>query len=207
MQTATKLTFCRIFCAPVFFVLYFLPVWFGQFLFLSAFSVYIMLPLLIFAELTDYFDGQYARSHDQVSGFGKVFDPFADVFLNITVFLCLVLSGYMPGVILLLIIYREISMTFIRLVAIQEGVAIGARKGGKTKTVLYIISGFFALTIESALRLNLLAPDAPVVKMCKLAGIGLFVLCLAASYVSFADYLIHFRSVLLKKGKSQSGAG
>jgi CDP-diacylglycerol--glycerol-3-phosphate 3-phosphatidyltransferase len=178
-----------------------MPVWLEQFSFLSSLSVYIMIPLLIFAEITDYLDGQYARAHNTVSGFGKVFDPFADVFLNVTVFFCLVLTDYMPAIILLLIIYREISMTFIRLVAIQEGVAIGARKGGKTKTVLYILSGFFALAIESALRLNLLVPEAPLVRICKLIALVLFILCLAASYISFADYLIHFRGLLVKKDK------
>jgi CDP-diacylglycerol--glycerol-3-phosphate 3-phosphatidyltransferase len=157
-----------------------------------------MVPLLIFAELTDYYDGKYARKHNQVTDFGKVFDPFADVFLNVTVFFCLVLSGYMPGFILLFIIYREISMTFIRLVAIQEGVAIGARKGGKTKTVLYIASSFAALAIESALRLGLLEADDFLVKVGKIAALALFILCLIVSYISFADYLIVFRKVLVK---------
>jgi CDP-diacylglycerol--glycerol-3-phosphate 3-phosphatidyltransferase len=198
METATKITFCRIFCAPVFFIIYFLPVWLRQFPFLLPVSVYLMIPVLAFAEFTDYLDGKYARDHNQVSDFGKVFDPFADVFLNVTVFFCLVLSGYMPAVILLLIIYREISMTFIRLVAIQEGVAIGARKGGKTKTVLYIVSCFFTLTIESALRLGLFsAADFPV-RAAKLVSLALFILCLVLSYISFADYLICFRKVLIK---------
>ena len=201
MQTATKLTFCRIFCAPFFFLLYFLPHWLISIHSLPAISVCLMIPLLAFAEFTDYLDGKYARKHNQVSNFGKVFDPFADVFLNITAFFCLVLSGYMPAIILLLIIYREISMTFIRLVAIQEGVAIGARKGGKTKTVLYIISSFFALCIESALRIGLLAPEDPMVKIGKIIGFVLFTLCLAISYISFVDYLIAFRSVLLNKNK------
>ena len=201
MQIATKFTFCRIFCAPVFFLIYHLPVWFGKFPVLSPVSVYIMLPLLVFGELTDYFDGKYARKHNQVSDFGKVFDPFADVFLNITVFFCLVLSAYMPAFILLLIIYREISMTFIRLVAIQEGVAIGARKGGKTKTVLYIISSFAALVIESALRLDLIKPEDPLVKTGKIVCIALFSLCLFVSYASFVDYLICFKNVLVKKSK------
>ena len=199
MQTATKFTFCRIICAPVFFIFYFLPVWFNKFTFLESLSVFIMLPLLIFAELTDYYDGKYARKHNQVSDFGKVFDPFADVFLNVTVFFCLVLSGYMPGFILLLIIYREISMTFIRLVAIQEGVAIGARKGGKTKTVLYVVSCFAALGIESALRLGLLETESFPVKAGKIASLALFFICLALSYVSFVDYLIVFRKVLIKR--------
>jgi CDP-diacylglycerol--glycerol-3-phosphate 3-phosphatidyltransferase len=198
METATKITFCRIFCAPIFFILYFLPDWLRQFPFLLPVSVYVMIPVLLFAEFTDYLDGKYARDHNQVSGFGKVFDPFADVFLNVTVFFCLVLSGYMPAIILLLIIYRELSMTFIRLVAIQEGVAIGARKGGKTKTVLYIISCFFALAIESALRLGRLSADDFLITAGKFVSLGLFVLCLVLSYTSFIDYLICFRKVLIK---------
>ena len=201
MQTATKFTFCRIICAPFFFLIYFLPQWLKYYHSLSAISVYLMIPLLAFAEFTDYLDGKYARNHNQVSNFGKVFDPFADVFLNITVFFCLVLSGYMSALILLLIIYREISMTFIRLVAIQEGVAIGARKGGKTKTVLYIISSFSALVIESALRIGLLAPEDSTVKTGKIICFGLFILCLVVSYISFVDYLIAFWNVLLNKKK------
>jgi CDP-diacylglycerol--glycerol-3-phosphate 3-phosphatidyltransferase len=201
MQIATKLTFCRIFSAPVFFILYFLPDWLKGVSFLPALSTLTMIPLLAFAEYTDYLDGKYARKYGQVSNFGKVFDPFADVFLNITVFFCLVLSGYMPAIILLLIIYREISMTFIRMVAIQEGVAIGARKGGKTKTVLYIISCFFTLAVEGSLRLGLFnAGDLPI-RAGKIASLALFVLCLALSYISFIDYLINFKNVLLKKSK------
>jgi len=198
MKTATKITFCRIFCAPFFFIIYFLPAWLRQFPFLLPVSVFIMIPILAFAEFTDYLDGKYARNHNQVSDFGKVFDPFADVFLNVTVFLCLVLSGYMPAVILLFIIYREISMTFIRLVAIQEGVAIGARKGGKTKTVLYIISCFFTLAIESALRLRLFSADDFLVRAGKVVSLALFILCLVLSYISFVDYLINFRKVFIK---------
>ena len=196
MQTATKFTFCRIFCAPVFFVLYCAPIWAGERG--AAFfpiSVYIMLPLLIFAQITDYLDGKYARLLNQVSDFGKAFDPFADVFLNITVFFCLFVSGYMPAVILLLIVYRELSMTFVRFAAVQQGVAIGARPGGKTKTVLYIASAFYALAVECSLRLGLLAPDTGVLHPLKTVALVLFILCLAASYISFADYLFHFRKL------------
>ena len=199
MQTANKFTLCRIICAPVFFILFFLPVWLRQFPFLAPLSVYLMLPFLAFAEFTDYLDGKYARILHQVSDFGRVFDPFADVLLNITVFFCLVLSGYMPSFILLLIIYREFCMTFIRLVAIQDGVTIGARMGGKTKTVLYILSSFFALAIESALRLGLFNSEDSPVKTAKLVCLALFILCLALSYISFGDYLINFRKVLIKK--------
>jgi len=199
MQLATKFTFCRIISAPFFFVLYFLPDWLKGISFLPALSTFLIIPLLAFAEYTDYLDGKYARKLNQVSNFGKVFDPFADVFLNITVFFCLVLSGYMPAIILLLIIYREISMTFIRMAAMQEGVAIGASKGGKIKTVIYIISCFFALAIEGSLRIRLFDPAAMPIRIGKIISLVLFIICLVLSYISFIDYLINFKNVLIKK--------
>jgi CDP-diacylglycerol---glycerol-3-phosphate 3-phosphatidyltransferase len=184
-------------------VLYFLPLWFPQSPVLAEFSVRLMIPLLLLAEFTDYLDGKFARDNNQVSNFGKIFDPFADVFLNLTVFFCLLISGYMPPVVFLLILYREISITFIRLVAMQKSVAIGARKGGKIKTVLYIVSGFFALFVESALRLGLFSDDYFIFKNFKTISLALFIICLIVSYVSFVDYFINFRSILISKDKTQ----
>jgi CDP-diacylglycerol---glycerol-3-phosphate 3-phosphatidyltransferase len=203
MKIANILTFSRIFCAPVFSVLYFLPLWFPQFPVFTRLSVYIMIPLLLLAEFTDYLDGKFARDNNEVSNFGKIFDPFADVFLNLTVFFCLAFSGYLPPVVFLLILYREISIIFIRLVAMQKGMAIGARKGGKIKTVLYIISSFFALFIESALRLKLFNNDYFIFKNSKAIYLALFIICLLVSYVSFADYLFNFKNVLVSKDKTQ----
>jgi len=203
MKIANILTFCRVFCAPVFFVLYSLPIWLPESPIFAEFSVHFMIPLLLLAEFTDYLDGKFARDNNQVSNFGKIFDPFADVFLNLTVFFCLTMSAYMPPVVFLLIVYREISITFIRLVAMQKGVAIGARKGGKIKTVLYIVSGFFALFVESALRLGLFNNDYFIFKNFKTISLALFIICLIVSYVSFADYFINFRSILVSKDKTQ----
>jgi CDP-diacylglycerol--glycerol-3-phosphate 3-phosphatidyltransferase len=202
MKIANIFTLCRIFLAPVFFVLYFLPLWFPQFPAFARISVYFMIPLLLCAEFTDYLDGKFARDNNEVSNFGKIFDPFADVFLNLTVFFCLVMGGYMPPLIFLLILYREISITFMRLVAMQKGVAIGARKGGKIKTVLYIASGFFALFVESALRLRLFNDGYFVFKNFKAISTALFTVCLIVSYVSFADYFINFRNILASKDKA-----
>jgi CDP-diacylglycerol--glycerol-3-phosphate 3-phosphatidyltransferase len=109
----------------------------------------------------------------------------------------------MPPVVFLLIMYREISITFVRLVAMQKGVAIGARRGGKIKTVLYIVSGFFALFVESASRLQLFSGDYFFFKNNKAISLALFIVCLIVSYASFVDYLISFRSVLVKKDKVQ----
>ena len=42
--------------------------------------MWLSLAVFVIASLTDYIDGQIARKHNQVSDFGKLFDPFADVF-------------------------------------------------------------------------------------------------------------------------------
>ena len=85
MNLSNKFTFTRIIFAPILFLLYNIPIWTGKFAFIS---LIIALPLLVFAEFTDYLDGHYARKHNVVSDFGKLFDPFADVILHLTSFVC-----------------------------------------------------------------------------------------------------------------------
>ena len=190
MSLANKFTMSRVLLAPVFFIVFFIPSLFPS---AGVLSVCIMIPLLIFMELTDFFDGYFARKMGEVSDFGKVFDPFGDVLVHLTTFFCFVLTGYMNPLIFILIFYREFSMLFLRLVAIRQGVAIGARKGGKAKTVLYVIAGFLSLFLECAARLGF---ELPNLKAFAVAGTVLYALCLAAAYVSFLDYLLTFRKLL-----------
>ena len=84
-------------------------------------------------------------------------------------------------------------MFFLRLVAIRQGVAIGARKGGKTKTVLYVAAGFLSLFVECTVRLGFELPHRGGFEV---AGTVLYLLCLLAAYVSFLDYLLTFRKLL-----------
>lgn len=191
MKIADIFTLIRIILAPVFLVIYFLPLWFGVG---EVASVWILIPLIIFAEFTDFLDGYFARRNNQVSDFGKLFDPFADVFLHLTVFFCYTLSGYVSPFILLLFVYREFGMLFVRLLAAKKGVAIGARKGGKFKTVIYVVAGFFSLFLESARRLGFVLPESLMY-----VGYGFYILGLLASYISFIDYLVHFIPVIKKE--------
>lgn len=199
MKLSNKFTLSRVLFAPVFFILYYVPIWTGNFEKLSAF---LMIPLLIVFQFTDFLDGYYARKKNEVSDFGKLFDPFADVMLNLTIFFCALnsvnkeLGAYMPIVILLLILYREFSMTFLRMISVSKGVAIAARKGGKFKTVFYITTAFFVLVCESAMRLGFdLNAYLPQIKITSLV---LFIICLILSYASFLDYIKNFASVLKK---------
>ena len=195
MKLSNTFTFIRILYAPIFLILYFLPIWTGI---PSAISLIISIPLLIFAEFTDYLDGHYARKRNEVSDFGKMFDPFADVFLHLSTFVCYMFSagtmgGYVNPVIFILLMWREISQNFLRMVAAKQGTAIAARKGGKLKTVMYVAAEFYCVFLELLVRLNFV-PDC--MGILKYVAIGLFVVCVILSYVSFIDYLIHFGKVL-----------
>lgn len=193
MKLADFFTTVRIVLAPVFFILFFIPVWTGHG---AVISVWILIPLFAFMEFTDFLDGYYARKANQVSDFGKLYDPFADVLANLTVLFCFVLTGFLPAVLFLVILYREIAISFIRMLASRKGVAIGARKGGKTKTFLYVVSASVSLAIVSAERLgwSLGAADGPA----RAINLALYVLAVIVSVASFIDYVVHFSSLLRK---------
>ena len=195
MKLSNKFTFSRMILSPVFFLLYFIPIWTGMF---YKVSVCIAIPLLAFMEFTDFLDGHYARKHNEVSDFGKLFDPFADVMVHLATFLCFMFSvspngGYMKPVIFILILYREMTMNFLRMIAIKQGTAIAARKGGKFKTVMYVVSGFYALLLETFVRFGF---EPACFGTLKLVSLILFIICLLCAYISFIDYLVHFGKVL-----------
>ncbi len=194
MKLSNKITLSRAVFAPFFFLIYNIPLWTNSSILLKI-SACIMIPLLAVFELTDYWDGHYARKYGEVSDFGKLFDPFADVMLNLTVFMCAVSSRYMPIVLFVLILYREFSQSFLRMVASKKGVAIAAKKGGKLKTVFYIISGFFFLTAESYARLGFTFLPDVVISAFNIVVKSLFVVCVLLSWGSFVDYIKSFYSM------------
>jgi CDP-diacylglycerol--glycerol-3-phosphate 3-phosphatidyltransferase len=156
MTLADKITSVRLVLAPLFFVVYLLPVFFPR---LSADLVRLTVPVLwglfIVSEISDMFDGMVARRRKEVSDFGKLFDPFADTLVQITYFLCFVMDGIFPVILLLLVLYREFGILFLRNLMLKKGVAMGARLGGKIKTVTYIIAGAAALLAVSFRRFGI----------------------------------------------------
>lgn len=205
MKTSNKFTLVRVIAAPIFFVIYFLPMWIykdaasGKML--SILSVCILIPFLAFAEITDYLDGHFARKHGEVSDFGKMFDPFADVFLHLSAFTCFVFAGLMHPVLFVLIFYREFGQNFLRMVAAKQGTAIAARKGGKLKTVFYVASCFVALAVTGLYRFGFVEKFALNETVLKCITNGFFAVCVLLSYISFIDYLKNFGSVLKDAAK------
>ena len=153
MTVSNRFTLFRAVFAPVFYLIFNLPVWLNSHT-LGVISACIMIPLLAIAEITDYWDGHYARKYNEVSDFGKLFDPFADVVLNLTVFMCAVSAGCMPFVFFVLIFYREFSQTFLRMAALKKGFAIAAgeirKLADESKQTITQITSFIKSIKESA---------------------------------------------------------
>lgn len=70
--------------------------------------------LFCLAGLTDYLDGKIARMQGGCTPFGKFIDPLADKVLVISVLTALTISGEIPLWMVLLIVIREILVTFLR---------------------------------------------------------------------------------------------
>jgi CDP-diacylglycerol--glycerol-3-phosphate 3-phosphatidyltransferase len=191
MKLADKVTSVRIILAPLFFALYFLPVLFPSRLAgASRWTIPLLWALFIIAELTDMFDGMAARKRKEVSDFGKLYDPFADTLMQITLFFCFVIDGIFPAALFLLILYREFGIQFIRNLMLRKGIALGARIGGKIKTVLYIAAAALALLAVSFGRLG---RDERLYGAVKTAALIVFCVSALISVISFADYFVVYK--------------
>jgi CDP-diacylglycerol--glycerol-3-phosphate 3-phosphatidyltransferase len=190
MTLADKITTLRIILAPVFFVVYFLPVFLPSLPGGAPWNIAALWGVFIIAELTDMFDGMAARKRKEVSSFGKLFDPFADTLLQITLFLCFVIDGVFPAPLFLLVLYREFGIQFVRNLMLRKGIAMGARVGGKIKTVSYIAAAGLALLAVSVQRLGM---EESAYNAVKCAALIVFAVSALISVISFADYVLVYR--------------
>ncbi|CEM63208.1 CDP-diacylglycerol--glycerol-3-phosphate 3-phosphatidyltransferase [Treponema phagedenis] len=191
MRLSNFFTVLRLILAPLFFILYFLPVQFGLD---RRFFLVVIIPLFVFMELTDFFDGYYARKRNQVSNFGKLFDPFADVLANLTVMFCFTLDGFLPSLLFLIILYRELSIMFLRMLARGEGITIAAKMGGKLKTVSYIVASGFSLFILILIAFFSL-PES-IVRYFIIVNYCLYGLASVLSVLSFLSYYNGYKKAL-----------
>ena len=195
MTLADKFTTSRLVMAPAFFAVYLLP----RFSFVEGpalWSLPILWILYIVSEVTDLIDGKVARKRGEVSDFGRLYDPFADTLVQITFFLCFVVDGILPAFLLLIVIYREFSILFIRNLLLKRGITLGARMGGKIKTVSYIVVVGFALLASSLLRLGW---SDMLSHWAGLTATVLFSISVIISVASFIDYFIIFMKNSAKK--------
>ena len=191
MTQADKLTSVRLVFAPVFFILFFLQDWFPSTEAWNIWLVPLLWVLFIVAELTDLFDGMLARARNEVSDFGKLYDPFADTLARMTYFLCFVVAGILPALLFIVVLYREFGILFLRLQFMKKGIAMGARMAGKIKAVTYMLAGGFALIESSIARFS---PTHPLVAWARWAAVSVFAISVVIALLSFVDYWRQYKA-------------
>ena len=104
--------------------------------------------LFIAAAVTDMLDGKIARREGLITDFGKFIDPIADKFMVIGALFVILLKfeeieffKYFMVAALIIIVFRELAITSIRLVASKSSsVVLAADTLGKVKTVTQIVA-------------------------------------------------------------------
>ena len=98
------------------------------------------------ASITDYLDGYLARKWQVVTNFGKFADPMADKLLVMTAFIMLIQLDFVPAWIAAVIICRELAVTGLRLLLVENGgTVLAAAMPGKIKTFSQMFAILFLL--------------------------------------------------------------
>ena len=106
----------------------------------SISSLYLIAGIIfVVASLTDLIDGKYARSHNMVTDLGKMLDAIADKVLVNSVLIILSAQGYIPTVVAVVVIVRDVIVDAIKMEAAHKGKVVAAIKSGKWKTATLMV--------------------------------------------------------------------
>jgi len=145
MNPAIALTLSRIVIAPFF-----------AMVFIRSFTapsplvwLWTAIGLVVLIELSDAFDGRVARARNQVTDFGKLFDPAADSISRQTIFLSFMVCKphIIPLWVFLIFLYRDAFLSVLRMWCAYHGIVLAARRAGKLKAVVQAIGAFCVLFV------------------------------------------------------------
>ncbi|MCI8828684.1 MAG: CDP-diacylglycerol--glycerol-3-phosphate 3-phosphatidyltransferase [Ruminiclostridium sp.] len=169
MNTANKLTLARVVAIPLFIVLLYWD---------FPHHLWVALGVFILASITDFVDGYVARHYNQITDFGKFMDPLADKLLVMSAMAWFVEAGWMPAWAFFIVIARELAVTGMRLVAVEQGRVIAAGKSGKVKTASTMVG----------ICLMLAFPTEPLILICT-------IVILVTTVYSGVEYFVQNRDV------------
>ena len=137
MNVPILLTWARVIAIPLLVAIYYAP-----------FSNYAMMRdvlatvLFVVAAVTDWLDGYLARKWNQTSAFGAFLDPVADKLLVAACLIVLVHDQRVHGLIALIIIGREITISALRkwMASIGARTAVAVNQLGKWKTAVQMVA-------------------------------------------------------------------
>lgn len=189
MNLPNRLTLIRICMIPLFILLLSCSINMGVVVWLgTTIQITRIVAAVIFAVacITDFLDGQIARRQHLVTNFGKFADPLADKMIVMSAFIILVSFGYVPAWVAAVIVCRELAVTGLRLIVVEnDGKVIAAAWPGKIKTFSQMLS-IILLLLNDFLYIPFVG-----------VGIGtvLLYVCLFFTVYSGAEYFIKSRSI------------
>ena len=139
------------------------------------------------ASLTDWLDGYIARRFQIVTNFGKFLDPVADKLLVLSTMIALCGLGRFPAWVCIVVLFRELAVDGLRMVAVERGRVIAAGKLGKIKTTLQMVTLILVLLDTAAFG------DFPIVDVFMYAAVFMTIW-------SGLDYFIR-NGAVLKQGE------
>mgnify|MGYP002624211904 CR=1 FL=1 len=92
------------------------------------------------ASITDFFDGYIARKKNIVTVFGSFLDHIDEKFLVVCFLIMLIYFGRVHALIVIILVLRELYITYLRLLAHSEGISVPVNSMGKWKTVIQMIA-------------------------------------------------------------------
>ena len=95
--------------------------------------------VFIIASLTDFLDGYLARKNNQVTDLGKMLDAIADKVLVNPVLIVLAAQHFIPVIIPVIYVTRDIVVDAIKMQAASKGKVQAAIKSGKYKTACMMV--------------------------------------------------------------------
>lgn len=136
MVLPNQLTILRIILTPVF-----------LFFFLSSHPIFKLISLGIFivAALTDWYDGWLARKFNYITNWGKFWDPLADKILTSVAFIGFVILQIIPFWMVVIIIARDLIITFLRAYADYKDFSFPTSYYAKWKTFIQMFFLYYLL--------------------------------------------------------------
>ena len=124
------LTMIRLILVPVFVVV----------LFVNRERKYAALAIFAAASLTDMLDGYLARKLNQITDFGKLFDPLADKLMVLSALVCQAVTGVFPWAAVIMVAVKELVMVLGGLFMLSRDVVVYSNIAGKAAQVCFILA-------------------------------------------------------------------
>lgn len=158
----------------------------------SNMLIWCALALMLVAESTDLVDGYVARSSSRVSNFGKILDPMADSLYRSSVFIAFVINGWMPVWMFAIVVWRDLTVSYLREIAELQSETLAARMSGKLKAVVQGVAQITLVTMVGIYGVDSFAPYSVTAQ-------GILLIATAVTFYSLLDYVAGVAQKLVRR--------